>query len=238
MTQRQAVQQVSVLAPLRQVGVQQGDEPLVVVPLQQVRQLVDKDVLEALYRLFRQFSVEADGPGVGVAAAPAGLHALDEEPLHPHPQDRLPLLDQPGGDLPDLLAVPGGNDPLPLLLARSGPDPQHQGAGIEHHSRGGVLLDHLEQITRAPEGVTLAVEKLARCLPRLLPQLALLLLDPGELGDREDAQGVQVHARRRGDPDLAIRRIDAEMDVLDVLEDDLHRQVAQHDVAQPDVVQV
>jgi len=69
--------------------------------------------------------------------------------------------------------------------------------------------------------VALPIQVLARGLAHLLPQLALLFLDPGQPGDDIGADDVKAHARRGRDADVAPGRVDAEVDVLDVLQDDL-----------------
>jgi len=67
MPYRQAVKLVAAEAPLRLEPVHQRREPVVVRGLQQMRQLVNDDVLQTLRRLLGQFQVDQDGLGQGVA---------------------------------------------------------------------------------------------------------------------------------------------------------------------------
>ena len=71
-----SVEFVAGVLPRRQVTVQEGAEAVVVVPLDQVRKLVDDDVLQALRRLFGKFGVDPDASGVRTAGAPFRLHLL------------------------------------------------------------------------------------------------------------------------------------------------------------------
>ena len=64
--------------PGRVVFGHEGHEPLAVPGLQEVDHLVDYDVLQEVLGLLDQLGIEPESLGLGVAAAPAGLHALKE----------------------------------------------------------------------------------------------------------------------------------------------------------------
>ena len=51
--------------------IHQGDEPVVVMPLHQMRQFVDDDVFKALRRLLGEFEIQPDTPGFRIAGSPA-----------------------------------------------------------------------------------------------------------------------------------------------------------------------
>ena len=57
MTERRLVQRLPMGPPLRQVSVHQRNESVVVMRFGEVDQLVDDDVLEALYGLLGEFEV-------------------------------------------------------------------------------------------------------------------------------------------------------------------------------------
>ena len=76
--------------------IQDREKPIVVMPFQQVGQFVNDDVFEALHRLFREFEIEPDSAGGGVAGAPFGFHPLDAPVGDMHSQDGLPLLHERG----------------------------------------------------------------------------------------------------------------------------------------------
>jgi hypothetical protein len=78
--------------------------------------------------------------------------------------------------------------------------------------------------------MALPIQILAGRFPLLLAQLPLLLLDPAQLGNGEDADGGEVHPRRGRNPHSAGRRINAQVDVLDVLANHVHRDLAQRDL--------
>src|SRR5688572_668743 len=100
----------------------------------------------------------------------------------------------------------------------------------QHYAGRLLAFDYLEKVAPAPHVVAFAIEILARRLALLLPQLLLLLANPLQLGDREHADRVEAHARGCGDPDAASRGMDAQVDVLDVLQDHVHGEVAQLDL--------
>ena len=62
--------------------------------LQQMRQLVNQDVLQALDGLFRQFQIQPDALGFDIARTPFGFHPLDAPGVDRNAQDGLPLVQQ------------------------------------------------------------------------------------------------------------------------------------------------
>src|SRR5690606_35154605 len=110
-----------------------------------------------------------------------------------------------------------------------GPDTENQ--LFRQQGDGGRCVDFfdLQEAALAPDGVALAVEELAGRLTSLLAQLSLLALDPVELRDGEEPDGLEAHVRGRGDADGTRRRVDAQVDILDVLEDDVDGDVAELD---------
>ena len=58
----------------------------------------------------------------------------------------------------------------------------------------------------------------------------LLLANPAELGDGKDADAVQIHTERSGNRYSSGGWMNAEMDVLDVLVDDIHRHFTELDL--------
>src|SRR5580692_664591 len=75
--------------------------------------------------------------------------------------------------------------------------------------------------------MALPVQIFPRRLAFLPLKLHLLAFDPIEFRDRKDADGVEFHPLRGGDAHTASRRIYAEVDVLDVLEHNVHRNPTQ-----------
>ena len=71
-------------------------EARVVARLEQMAQLVDDHVLEALHRVERKARVDADAPRRRLARAPAALHVAIRELSRTHAHHRLPLLEQQG----------------------------------------------------------------------------------------------------------------------------------------------
>ena len=52
------------------------------MPLDQVRNFVDNDILKAPFRLLGEFSIETNGAGSRVAATPLSLHSLHVTSAH------------------------------------------------------------------------------------------------------------------------------------------------------------
>ncbi|HWF11106.1 MAG TPA: hypothetical protein VG297_21705, partial [Bryobacteraceae bacterium] len=88
-------------------------------------------------------------------------------------------------------------------------------------------MDDVQEVSLSPDVVAFALEVFAGRFPFLGFDFLLLLPNPCQLRNREDADGIEIHARRRGDPDLTDRRVNAQMDVFDVLAGDVDGHVAE-----------
>ena len=74
--QRQFIQLRPCLPPTRVMLAQKADEPLTMGRLDQMKHLVDDDVLQQVAWLLDEFRVEADVASAVVATSPLRLHAL------------------------------------------------------------------------------------------------------------------------------------------------------------------
>ena len=173
-TDRQAVENITVVLPLGHELIQHGHETLVVGMLSKMGHFMDDDVLQALPWLACKRGIQADGRLVRVAAPPLGLHPAHKEPLDVHRHDALPLLDKRLGRGAQFITVPFLQKFLLTGGIRSWPDPQHQPVVAEFH--GGRLIDlqQVEQVPLAPDVVALTVQILSGRLALLIPQLLLL----------------------------------------------------------------
>src|ERR1700730_4340123 len=90
-----------------------------------------------------------------------------------------------------------------------------------------VVFDQLEQVAFSPNIVASAIEIFAWRFAFLVTKFFFLLLDPAKFRDGENTDGIEAHAGRRRNPHAAHRRIHAEMDVLDVLQNHVNCNVAQ-----------
>lgn len=70
------------------------NEPLIMSRLQQVRHLMDDDVLKKILGLLHEFRIQPDVSRPVIAAAPLGLHSLQEVSSHFHIELSLPFLDE------------------------------------------------------------------------------------------------------------------------------------------------
>lgn len=70
MPQRCSVQLLTILPPERHKLIHQTGEAVVVMTLQQMRQLMNNDVLQAMHRLLNQLQIQPDAAGCGVLHVP------------------------------------------------------------------------------------------------------------------------------------------------------------------------
>jgi hypothetical protein len=73
---------------------QQGDEPLIVMRLDEMNEFVNDEIFEALHRPFRQFEIQPDAPLRYAACTPLSLHLFDAPSSALDAQDRLPFRDE------------------------------------------------------------------------------------------------------------------------------------------------
>src|SRR5215475_11956893 len=74
------------------------------------------------------------------------------------------------------------------------------------------------------------VHILARSFAFLFLEFLLLLSDPSQPGNSEDANGVKAHLGRGRNPHPAARWVNAQVDVFDVLEHDIHGDTTDRDL--------
>src|SRR3990167_9494787 len=226
MPHRKTIQHIPIISPLRYKPVHERFEARIVPGFQQVEHLVHDDVFDALGWLPGQIRVEPDVFGDEVATSPPCFHPLHKEPLHLHPYERLPFGNQGRYGFFDLLSIPFIHDGSLFLLPSAGPNPKEHLAVLQFHAWRFVDLDWPEDVPPSPDVMAFQVQIFTRGFTLLSPKLFPLFFDPSEFRDREDANQVQTHPRWGGNPDSAGWRIDAEMDVFDVLQRHIHRDLA------------
>src|ERR1700693_1460406 len=104
--------------PVGQVSVHERQKSIAVIPLDEVSQFVDNQVIEALHRLFCEFEVEPDATGVDVAASPLRFHLFDAPFSHINTQHWLPFLDEWRNQVSQFGSVPALQNSLALLSAQ------------------------------------------------------------------------------------------------------------------------
>ena len=81
---------------------------VVVTPFNEVGELVQDKVLEALGGLLRKLEVQPDSPRAHAASAPLGLHDPDADLRGPDSQNRLPFGQEGRQQLAQALPIPPG----------------------------------------------------------------------------------------------------------------------------------
>ena len=190
---------------------------------------MDNDVLEQVFRLLHQFRVEADVSGLMVAAAPLGLHPLQEVFADAYLQDQLPFLDQCGNDSMQERLVPFVNDLGALGGIAAGANGDRDALVVERDDWLRVAEGDREQVPTAPKVVALPLNESARRLPGLAPELRLLASDPTESGNGIGAGHFQTGRSWGSQSDASIGRVNREMDILDVLSGHLNRKLSELD---------
>jgi len=232
MGERSGIQLVPMQSPLRQGFVHDRHEPVVMVPLQQMHQFVDDKIFQALHRLFHQFEVQPDTAGLDVAGAPLGFHLFDTPLDNLNPQDRLPFLQQRRDQDFQLLAIPSLQHPFAPLGTGFRLHMEFQRGFVSQHDSGRPrLFSDTQAVAPPPQIVTFAADHLALGLARLGLEPGPLALDPAELPDDRQPYGIIGHRQRRRHPHAAVRRVDAEVQVLNGLPDDGNFQAADGDLA-------
>jgi hypothetical protein len=143
---------------------------------------------------------------------------LNQNPVHLHPQDRLPFRDHRGDLGSDLAPIKGIERSLPSGDVGTGANVKREAMMAEFDARRALRFLDLEQVAFAPDIMALALNIFAMRLAFLLPEFLLLALDPSEFGDSKNPDGVEVHPRGGRNPDSPAGWIDAQMDIFDVLE--------------------
>lgn len=131
------------------------------------------------------------------------LARMDEDPAYANAKDRAPFRYQFWRDCLDLFPIPLSHYGFLCSLVSSHTDHEDHAIVLLRDRRREIALDHAEQVALSPNVVALPVQIFAGCFTLLLTELPLLLLDPGEFGDREYADRVEAHARRRGNSHAA-----------------------------------
>lgn len=226
---RQLVELVAVELPAGHEVVHQGGEAGVVGGLEEVGEFVDDDVFEAFRGFFGEVGGEADVARGRVAASPAGFHPLDEKLGDFDAHQPFPFGDERQRGLAKLAAIPFFGDVVFFRPVAPWAYVQKHLVVAEFDGGRGIGFDDFEQVAFSPDVVAFAVEVFTRRFAFLSLEFLLLAFDPAEFGDGEDADGVEVHLRRRRDAHPAGRRVDAQVDIFDVFEHHIYGDVSQFD---------
>jgi hypothetical protein len=111
--------------PLRHEFIHIGGEAIIVMPCQQMHQLMHDDVLQAFNGLFRKLQIEPDAASSDGAATPLGLHLPDSPRGNLHIQHLLPFLQQGRHHDLQLRSIPSLKDLLALLSIGAARTPKY-----------------------------------------------------------------------------------------------------------------
>ena len=182
---------------------------------------MEDDVIQAGHWMLGKLHVQPDAPGLRVARTPTRLHIF-----------RLPFrAEEPGTLFPD------GETPLSLILELLAIPFAHMslalfGAAASTYGKDGVLpsdihgvapaFDNGEEALLSPDVHGLACHAFALCLALLAGDIRLLLAYPRKLrSDEAINRGIANGIRRRKNHS-PVRRLHAQMHVLDVFAGDLN----------------
>lgn len=199
-------------------------------PFDQVDHLVDYYVLQARHGLFGQLRIQPDPSDFGVAGTPSRLHPPDAPINHRDPDPGFPLRDHLWDAVPELGPVPPIQHGLTSVPLGVGAHPHlHPGLVAKTNPSGAGRLDHIQPVAPPLEVVALTRHELASRLAILSLELCPLSANPGQPRDDGEPHRVVIQAKRRGDAHPPLRGIDAQVQVLDVLADDLDLNTADLD---------
>src|SRR5688572_813793 len=121
------------------------------------------------------------------------------------------------------------DDHSTLCHCGTGPHREHDRSMTQADGGLSLFLPNGKQVPSAPEIMTLTVDELPGRLSRLRSQLRLLVADPAELRYRVRSRHFRSCPSRGDKRDASIRRVDRQVDMLDVLATDGDGNVTQLD---------
>ena len=222
MAERRRVEPIAARPPVGQVLVHQLGEALAVPTFEEVGHLVDGQVLQAVRVLLRQLQVEPDVAGLTVAGAPLGLHAADAPLRHRHADRGFPLRQDIRDRLSELLPVPTVEEIAPSVGGGAFGHVQQQPVAVDLGVGSAMPLDDLETESGTPDEVRLPSDHLPDRLAFGSLHLLALTLDPRQTVYDRQSHLIVVEAFRRSDAYAPEGWVHADVQVLDVLEDDVH----------------
>ena len=152
---------------------------------------------------------------------PLGLHLLDAPLLDGNTEDSLPPFNDGSGERAEAFSIPVRKHSLALLGGHARRPAQLQRISIaEADFALALCCRYSEAIAASEVVVTLAGKHLAPGLTRLSFKCGLLSANPAQLADDGNAHGLIRDGQGHSDSHSTVRRIDAEVKVLDPLAHD------------------
>jgi hypothetical protein len=198
------VEQGTPLSPIRQELVHNSAESFIVTGFQQVRELMDDDVFEALRADCHQLEIQPDPPRFRVAGSPACSHPADSPRDRLDPHARSPGRNQVRKQGIELFTVPLLDRGLPLVSPRARVHAKLEDviAPKLHLRRSGVVSDDQSMI-HAPETVRLPRDIFGDAGWSLQRQSCPRSLYPLDSCDNCAFDVTRGRATRRRDPHVA-----------------------------------
>jgi hypothetical protein len=142
--------------PVREMLVQQRDEPLIVMRLNEVDEFMNHEIFEALHGLFRQFEVQPDAASRYAARTPLSLHPLDAPSGDLNAQASLPFRDERRNGVAKVLAKPTLQYPLAFRSVGARSHVQFKGGSVPQHDFARpFVLHHAQAVTPPTKVMTL-----------------------------------------------------------------------------------
>jgi hypothetical protein len=175
---------------------------------------VDEHVFQASGGLLRQFGVEPDPSGADVAAPPPGLHPLYAPLGYADAYNRFPFGHEGRYLVLHVLAVPVVRGLLAPFPARAGAHVHVEEFSACSEAWRCLVFFYYESVSLPSEIVSLPTDQFPLRLACAPLKKAPLLTDPVQTGHEGQPNGLIIHVPGGGNPNVAIGRANAQVEVL------------------------
>ena len=141
MPNRQAVQPLPLILPLRHELIHQRNKTCVMRRLDKMHHLMHEYVFEAVFRLLGKFSIKPDRVCARITASPFGFHLPDKNAFHVHANQWCPARNYFGRGCLELLPIPPRNHSLFLRRVHCSAHREHHARMRQDNRRGMIALD-------------------------------------------------------------------------------------------------
>lgn len=201
------------------------------ISFKEMSQLMNDNVLKALWRFFYEFEIQPNPFRLDIAGAPFGLHSLDSPLRKINGKGSSPCFHQGQSARAQLAAIPVLEHALSSRQITAGSHVQVQRPAIaDVNTTSGCAINGVQAIALAEKKMALTRYIGSLRLPRLRIELSLLTFDPAHARDDSEADGFVADTHWGSDPHTPIGRVNTKMQVLDRLSDHIDIKSAHPDL--------